>query len=423
MRAEIIAIGDELTTGQRLDTNSQWLAERLTECGVEVAFHTTIGDNLADNVAAFQAAVRRVDIVVVTGGLGPTADDLTREALAAMAGVGLVRDEASLEHIRSLFASRGRAMPERNAVQADFPAGATAIPNEFGTAPGIDLRFEPAAGPPCAVFALPGVPAEMKPMWAAYVRPAIEALLPTPQIIRHHRIKCFGVGESQLEAMLPDLIRRGREPVVGITVSDATITLRITATGADEAACRQLIEPTAATIRECLGMLVFGEGDDELEQVVARLLLEQGKTLAVAEWATGGLVEDWLQAAAPDNATFLSIGLTATSTEQLAKALPLHTMPLTELGTVAPHDSAVATIMAEGVRRLSGADFGLGIAAFPPDVDAADARVHVSIAAPDRTRRLRFGCSTHPAIRRARTAKQALNALRLVLQGQDVGDA
>ncbi len=422
MRTEIIAIGDELTTGQRLDTNSQWLAERLTELGVEVAFHTTIGDNLVDNVAAFQAAVRRTDVVVVTGGLGPTADDLTREALAAMAGVGLVRDEASLEFIRGLFASRGREMPERNAVQADFPAGATPIPNEHGTAPGIELRVEQASGTPCTLFALPGVPAEMKPMWLAHVAPAIAAQQPAGRVIRHRRIKCFGVGESQLEAMLPDLIRRGREPSVGITVSDATITLRITAAGEDDAACQALMEPTAALIRDSLGTLVFGEGDDELEHVVARLLREQGRTLAVAEWATGGLVEDWLQAAAPGDTSFLAVGVTATSLAQLSRVLRVEGDAAGRLNQAEPHDSTVATIAAEAVRRLAGADFGLGVAAFPPKVDARDARVCVSIATPERMRRLRFGCASHPTIRRARTAKQALNALRLVLIGQDAGE-
>jgi nicotinamide-nucleotide amidase len=423
MRAEIIAIGDELTTGQRLDTNSQWLAERLTECGVEVAFHTTIGDNLADNVAAFQVAVRRVDVVVITGGLGPTADDLTREALAATAGVGLVRDEASLEHIRGLFTRRGRDMPERNEIQADFPAGATPIANEFGTAPGIDLRFEPASGPPCAVFALPGVPAEMKPMWTSYVAPQVESLRGPARVIRHRRIKCFGAGESQLEAMLPDIIRRGREPVVGITVSDATITLRITAAGDDEAACLAAMEPTVATIREKLGSFVFGEGDDELEHVVAKMLTERGQTLAVAEWATGGLAEDWLQAVALPNAAFLAAGITATSLEQLQRVLALTRDEAKQLASSPPHGSVVATIAAEAVRRLADADFGLAIAAFPPNVDAPEARLCVSLATRERTRRTRFGCATHPAIRRARSAKQALNFVRLVLQGQDVADS
>ena len=334
MRAEIIAIGDELTTGQRLDTNSQWIAERLTECGVEVAFHTTIGDDLADNVAAFQAAVRRVDVVVATGGLGPTADDLTREALAATAGVGLVRDEPSLEHIRNLFASRGREMPERNAVQADFPLGATPIPNEFGTAPGIELRIVNSPSASCTVFALPGVPAEMKPMWTSWVAPAIGRLQGVARVIRHRRIKCFGVGESQLEAMLPDLIRRGREPTVGITVSDATITLRITASGVSDAACHAAMEPTVDVIRQALGTLVFGEGDDELEDVVVRLLAERGQTLAVAELATGGLVADWLRAAATPGANVLAIGVTATSIDQLgacwqsAAATPSGSLPL-----------------------------------------------------------------------------------------------
>jgi nicotinamide-nucleotide amidase len=304
-------------------------------------------------------------------------------------------------------------------VQADFPAGAKPIPNQHGTAPGIDLRFEPSPSAPCAVFALPGVPAEMKPMWHDYVAPAIAALQPAARVIRHRRIKCFGVGESQLEAMLPDIIRRGREPTVGITVSDATITLRITAAGADDAECQRLIEPTVATIRECLGTLVFGDEHDELEHVVSRLLAEQGRTLAIAEWATGGLVEDWLQLAAPANAPQLALGLTATSRKQLAKVLPLAQADAAILHSAIAHDSQTATLMAEGVRRLAGADFGLGIAAWPPEPDAPDARVHVSIAGPDRTRRLRFGCSTHPAIRRARTAKQALNALRLVLLGQE----
>src|SRR5436190_2019355 len=174
MRAEVISIGDELTSGQRLDTNSQWLSQRLGELGVETVYHTTVADDLEANVRVFAAAIERTDVVVATGGLGPTADDLTREALAAAAGRELVSDA---------------------------------------------------------------------------------------RIIRHRRIKCFGVGESDLEQMLPDLIRRGRTPSVGITVHEATITLRITVEGADDAECRAAMEPTARTIYDCLGNLVFGEED------------------------------------------------------------------------------------------------------------------------------------------------------------------
>lgn len=414
MRAEIIAIGDEIVTGQRLDTNSQWLAERLTELGVEVAFHSTIGDNLADNVAVFKTAIDRADVVVATGGLGPTADDLTRQAIADAVGVGLVRDEASLEYIRQLFERRGRQMPERNAVQADFPAGAAAIPNEHGTAPGVAIRVERPGRGPCDVFALPGVPAEMKPMWQQTVVPAIAAARGEARVIRHRRIKCFGVGESQLEAMLPDLIRRGREPSVGITVSDATITLRITAAGPDDDACRRAMEPTAALIYDILGTIAYGEEEDELEDVDARLLVDRHQTVAVAEWATGGLVSEWLAKAASVESV-LAGGFVIGSLKQLEQLTSE-----TALQGAAPSDSIVATTAAEWVRRVIGADYGIGVAAFPPLHDGGAAKLCISIAGPDRTRRLQFDSATHPAIRQARAAKQALNALRLVLLAREL---
>ncbi|HEX6960325.1 MAG TPA: CinA family nicotinamide mononucleotide deamidase-related protein [Lacipirellula sp.] len=414
MRAEIIAIGDELITGQRLDTNSQWLAERLTEIGVEVAFHTTVGDNLADNMATFSTAFARADVVVATGGLGPTADDLTREALAQAVGVGLVRDEASLAHIRNLFASRGRRMPERNEVQADLPEGAIAVRNEHGTAPGVQMRIEREGNTPCWFFALPGVPAEMKPMWHESVAPAILAAQGAARVIRHRAIRCFGVGESQLEAMLPDLIRRGREPSVGITVSEATITLRITAGGVDDAACNAAMEPTLETIRHSLSTLVFGEGEEELEDIVARILFERGQTVAVAEWATGGLVSQWL-ARTPQAASILAGGVVLTSLPQLQ-----YILGTLDIGLARAEDSRVATEAAEAVRQRCGADYGIGIAAFPADVDGKDAHVFISIASPERMRRLRFPSATHPAIRQSLTAKRALNALRLMLLGEEV---
>jgi len=405
VRAEVIAIGDELTTGQRLDTNSQWLSQRLTAMGVEVAFHTTIGDDLNDNVAAFRDAVGRVDIVVATGGLGPTADDLTRDAIAEATGTELLRDEASLVHVQQLFASRGREMPARNEVQAYFPAGSVPIPNPNGTAPGIEVSVQHAQRQPCVVFALPGVPAEMTEMWEATVAPRITLLQPEPRVIRHRRIKCFGVGESALEAMLPDLIRRHREPRVGITVSDATITLRITATGRDEEACRAAMEPTVATIHESLGTLVFGEENEELEHAVLRLLEERGLTLAVDEWATEGLLTEWLLAADTRSRVFRQGATTA------ALGWPNYT----PIPTAEPHSGSMAREMAEQTRSAAQADIGLAVAAFSPQAHQPDAEFCVAIALPGSTRKLRFDCAAHPAIIRSRTAKQALNALRLAL--------
>src|SRR5947208_2194813 len=171
MKAEIISIGSELTSGQNLDTNSQWLSQRLAEIGIPVHWHTTVADDLADNVGALRVAAGRAQLVLVSGGLGPTQDDLTREALAAAAGVGLVLHEPSLAHIREMFAKRGRTMPERNSVQAMIPDGGEPIPNDHGTAPGVWMRLGNAW-----VAAMPGVPSEMFAMFEERVRPLLLSL-------------------------------------------------------------------------------------------------------------------------------------------------------------------------------------------------------------------------------------------------------
>jgi nicotinamide-nucleotide amidase len=427
MRAEIIAIGDELTSGQRLDTNSQWLSERLNELGVPVAFHTTVGDDIETNVAAFRAAIDRADIVVATGGLGPTADDLTREAIAIAAGVELEQDDASLAHIRNLFSRRGRAMPEQNVRQAQFPRGSRPVPNPHGTAPGIDMKIPRSCCPPCRLFALPGVPAEMFAMWSASVAPAIAAAMPSRRVIRHRRIKCFGAGESDIEAMLPDMIRRKREPLVGITVSGATITLRVTASGPNESACQRAMEPTVAQIREMLGELVFGENDDELEHAVIRLLEVRSKSVAVAEWATDGLVTQWLAEAAAASNVFRG-GITVRD----VASLDLLTGVASDIDAIASKETA--SLMAQSVRERTGADMGLGIAAFPaqgpveptaaasPHGAEMSGTLHVALARSDNVRVKGFPLASHPAITKTRSAKHALNMLRLALLNSNAAE-
>jgi nicotinamide-nucleotide amidase len=387
MRAEIIAIGDELTTGQRLDTNTQWLSERLTEMGVVVAYHTTVGDEVADNVAVFRAAIDRADVVVATGGLGPTADDLTRDALAAAVGIELIQDVAALVHIEQLFASRGRQMPERNKLQALFPRGAKPIHNPNGTAPGIDLTVERQGRGASHVFCLPGVPAEMFEMWQATVAPAIAALQQAPRVIRHRRIKCFGVGESQLEAMLPaGLIERGREPRVGITVSGATITLRVTAAGTTEADCFGAMDDTLQAIRESIGPVVFGEEEEELEHAVVRLLREQGRTLATNESATDGLIVGWLSAADPEGCAFQG-------------------------GEVVRQSAATLLEIAANTRQRFRADFSLVVGA------VEESHIPMVLSYDSGHRKSRFSIAGHPILIKPRAAKQALNLLRLHLLG------
>jgi nicotinamide-nucleotide amidase len=415
MIAEIIAIGDELSSGQRLDTNSKWLADRLTELGLTVLYHTTVADDLDANVAVFCRAIERADVVVASGGLGPTADDLTREALARATGVELVLDEASLEHIRGLFARHAREMPARNRLQALFPAGSRPISNPSGTAPGIRLTVPKPGQKACNVFALPGVPAEMFEMFGSSVAPAIWAAQESPQVICHRRIKCFGAGESHLEAMLPDLIRRGREPSVGITVHEATITLRITARGASVQECRAVMEPTLETIRECLGSLVFGEEDDELEDVVASQLDTRKLTLATAEWGTDGLLSQWLARASVQGNAYLG-GVTIAAESGLA---------ILDDSSNAQSDARpglvtreLAAWMAETCRARFASDFGLSVGPFPEagrgsELDAP--AYYFALASAAGTATHSSTLASHPSIWKPRAAKQALNLLRLSL--------
>ena len=412
MHAEVIAIGDELTSGQRLDTNSQWLSQQLGDIGIRTMFHTTVADDIEANVEAFRTAAQRVDVIVCTGGLGPTADDLTRQAIASAFDLELELDEVALEGIRQMFESRGRTMPERNRVQAMFPAGSAVIANPHGTAPGVDLGL--AAPYECRIFSLPGVPAEMKEMWNETVRPQlISQLGDAARVVRHYRLKCFGTGESALEAMLPDIIRRGRNPTVGITVSKATITLRMTGQAESEAAYRDLIQPTVDTIHECLGELVFGEEDEELQHVMARLMVDQGETLAVSEWGSGGLMAQWFTEL-PDSTTFFRGGTVVGSRAAATRLLG--------------HDAAtdppeLAKQLAACVRKQTGADYGIALGEFPDNDGDPNAKVYIGVSTPADTFAAGRRFAGHPDILRERAAKQALDVLRLRLLKEETRDS
>ncbi len=413
MHAEIISIGDEITSGQLLDTNSQWLSQRLEELGIRVLYHSTVGDELDPLAAVFRQAIERSDVVISTGGLGPTADDLTRPALAKAVGRALVRDEAILAAIRAKYARRGRAMPKRNEQQADFPAGARPITNPHGTAPGIELEVDRPGRAACRVFALPGVPAEMKEMWQTSVSRALRLAGAGGRVIRQKRINCFGLGESQIEAMLPDLVRRGRVPRVGITASQATIILRITAEGASAEECEAAIAPTAATIRRCLGNLVFGEDDEELQDVVVRLLGRRRRTLAAAEWGTAGLVTQWLDEVPEAAERFVGGAVTPTATA-LRNVLGVSPEVLREHG---PSSGPITHQMAVGCRERFGAYYGLAVGAFPePDAQrSAPAPVFFALASPDAVRVHSVPFASHPALVKVYCAKHALNLARLAM--------
>src|SRR5436309_3539516 len=350
MKCEIISIGSELTSGRNLDTNSQWLSRRLAEMGIPVHWHTTIADDLDANLEAFRIAVRRAGLVLCSGGLGPTQDDLTREVLAKVADVELIFDQESFDRIAEMFRRRGRTMPEGNRVQAYFPAGATVLPNERGTAPGIWMRLGD-----CHIAAMPGVPSEMFAMFETQVRPRLLALGASGSVLIERKINCFGAGESQVEEKLLDLTRRGHVPEVGITASDATISLRIFGHAPTREEALAQIRPVEQTIRERLAELVFGTDDEELQDVVVRLLGEKRRTLAVAEGVTAGLVGQRL-GRVPGASAWFRGGVIAYDNASKVWLLGVPEALIEEHGAVS---AAVAEAMAAGVRKLLHTDLGV----------------------------------------------------------------
>ena len=410
MKAEILSIGSELTSGQNLDTNGQWLSLRLAEIGIPVGWHTTIADDFDDNVAAFRIAVGRANLVIATGGLGPTQDDLTREVLARVAGVETVFDEASFTYIRNLFAKRKRPMPERNRVQAYFPAGAEPIVNQNGTAPGIWMNLGAST-----IVAMPGVPSEMFAMFENEVKPRLLRLAFGGGIRVQRKLNTFGLGESHIEEKLFDLTQRGHVPEVGITASDATISLRIFAHGATLAEAEAQIAPVEATIRERLGDVVYGTDHDELQDAVLRLLADKKLTLATAESVTAGLVAHRL-ATVPGASNWLRGGIVAYTNEMKTALLGVPTELLERHTAVS---AEVAKAMAAGARERFGCDVAVSTTGFAgPTAGTADqpvGLVYVGIAWEGGSAAWSFNWFGTRTEIQSRAAKMALNRVRLHL--------
>ncbi len=299
MKCEVVAVGTELLLGQIVDTNSSWIGEQLALVGIDSHYQTKVGDNLERMVEVLRQAVDRSDAVIVCGGLGPTQDDITRDAIATVMGVELVRDEALVEKIQAMFGGRGRQMPENNLLQADVPVGASLNPAMPGTAPGLIC---PLTGDDegKTIYAVPGVPWEMQQMVAAGILPDLQERAGITSVIRSRTLRTWGQSESGLAEQLDDEIQRlddaGGATIAFLASGWEGLKVRITAKAATEAEVDAILDDEEARVRDIIGDVVFGMDDDTMESVVLQLLRDEGLTLGLAESLTGGLIASRLTA-------------------------------------------------------------------------------------------------------------------------------
>jgi nicotinamide-nucleotide amidase len=354
VRCEVIAIGSELLLGQIVDTNSAWIGEQLALAGIDSHFQVKVGDNRRRIVAAIRAALARSEAVICCGGLGPTQDDITRECLAEVMNVELRRHDELVDVIRELFLSRGRTMSDNNLRQADVPVGATVIPQTRGTAPGLICPLGDRA-----IYAVPGVPHEMRDMIQRAVLPDLGARAGERATIRSRTLRTWGLSESGLaEKVAPrlDALEGTGNPTLAFLASGIEgIKLRITAKGtgpAADTAADALLAAEEAQLRALLGEVVFGVDDENMEVAVGRLLVGRGLTLAVAESLTGGLMASRLTAVPGASAWFRG-GIVSYASEVKRTLLGVGAGPVVS-------ESAAAE-MAAGAARVLGADVGLAV--------------------------------------------------------------
>ena len=353
MRAELVGVGTELLLGQIANTNAQWMSERLASIGVDVLHHQVVGDNLERIQEVLGLALERSDVVLVTGGLGPTEDDITRDALAASLGVGMRRHAEIEQLLRSKFDRFGGGdMPLSNLRQADVPEGCRYIVPIRGTAPGLIAEFSNGG----RIYAMPGVPAEMMEMMENTVLPELAARS-GPSALVSRTIRSTGIGESRVAELLRDLFTTLTNPTVAYLASLGEAKVRLTAKAATAEEAERIIAPVAHEVVRRLGDTVFSTDDESLEQAVARLLRERGRTLATAESITGGGVSERMSRAPGSSASFVGGAVTYTP-EAKERVLGVSRTTLDGPGVVS---EACAREMAAGARALFGADVAVSL--------------------------------------------------------------
>ncbi|MDQ2937021.1 MAG: competence/damage-inducible protein A [Acidobacteriota bacterium] len=351
LTAEIIAIGSELLAPDRTDTNSLWLTEKLNSIGIEVKLKTIVGDDDARLEEAVKDAARRSKVVITTGGLGPTEDDITRKVAARALGRRLSLDETILAELRQRFLSFGHVMPERNSRQAMVIEKAEVLPNPNGSAPGMFIEHEGVA-----IILLPGPPREMRPMFENHVLPKLASRAGSIKVVRR-LLRVAGLGESAVDEKIAPVYTKYENPQTTILFNQSEIEIHLTARGRTEADANALLDRLSEQIEERLGNAVFSFAGETMEEIVGLKLTLGGYTLAVAESCTGGLVAQRLTEV-PGSSKYFIEGAVTYSNEAKTRTLGVEPALLLEHGAVS---APVAEAMAEGIRQRARTDFGLSV--------------------------------------------------------------
>ena len=412
VNAEIVAIGSELLLGQIVDTNSAWMAQRLADQGINLFYKTVVGDNPGRMLEIISRAMDRSDVVITSGGLGPTQDDLTREVVAQAAGKELILDPELLAQIQERFRSRGFIMTENNDRQAYIPQGSTPVQNPNGTAPSFIVE-----DPRAVVFCLPGVPFELKWLFDNEVIPYLRRRFELSGAIFSRVLKVAEMGESSVDDLVGHLIANSTNPTVGVLAYPGQVDVRITAKAANQGDAERLIEPMEREVRQLLGDHIFG-GDEQTIQAVVGDFLRQGGNLTVAtyEGLTGGLVGENMQDAA--GPLFL-LGIIGRDHRTLRSLLETNGSTA-DYQDLVKDGAALTDELAIAVRNQAEADFGLAVHAVPEGGEASEnlnaGQTYLSLNSATGTVRRHYNFAGPGLPDRTRTALNSLNLLRITLQ-------
>ncbi|WP_438448294.1 competence/damage-inducible protein A [Gorillibacterium sp. sgz5001074] len=355
MRAEIIAVGTELLLGQIVNTNAQFLAQECAALGVDVYFQTVVGDNEARLLQALELASKRAELILCTGGLGPTQDDLTKDVLGRFLGKALSIHEPSMERIRNVFSSRGIHMVESNARQALMLEDGDPLPNDTGLAVGVGI----SSGGRHYIL-LPGPPREMKPMFQTYAKTWLQGVMTDAVPLHSKMLKFCGIGESTLEHELLDLIESQEDPTIAPYAKEGEVTIRLATKAHSTEEAEAKMQPTEEIIRSRLGQYLYAEEDVGLERVVVRLLQERGRTAAVAESCTGGLLSD-LITSVPGCSSVFKGGIISYSNELKHRLLKVPMEVLEGEGAPGAVSAETARLMAENLLQELNVDYALSV--------------------------------------------------------------